>query len=110
MEMNSMADEKQLIAIRTFCDKPYSDRGLKRLMGKGRDFHDWDDLIQQISYFDFGHIQKDEKIVQSVAKLVRKEFPNGPDWDKSVKVPGAHEKILTTIRSGLAESLSGKPS
>jgi hypothetical protein len=80
------------------------------MMGNGRDYHDWDDLIQQISYFDFGHIQKDEAIVQSVAKLVRKEFPNGPDWDKSVNVPGGHEKILTTIRSGLAELLPGKPS
>ena len=101
-----MADEKQMNAIRFFCEKPYSDHGLKQRMGKGRDFHDWSDLIQQISYFDFGHIQTDTALVQSVARLVRKEFPSGQEWNKSVKVAGAHEKILATIRSGLASGLS----
>ena len=100
-----MADEKQMSAIRFFCGRPYSDHGMKRRMGKGRDYHDWGDLIQQISYFDFGYIQKDEEIVQSVANLVRKEFPDGQDFNKLVKVAGAHEKILTTIRSGLAAAL-----
>lgn len=79
-----MADEKQLNAVRYFSAKPYSDHGLKRRMGKGRDFHNWSDLIQQISYFDCGHIQKDEVMVQAVARLVRKEFPNGEDWNNIV--------------------------
>jgi len=100
-----MADEKQMSAISFFCARPYSDHGLKRRMGKGRDYHDWGDLIQQISYFDFGYIQKDEEIVQSVANLVRKEFHDGQDFNKLVKVAGAHEKILTTIRSGLTAAL-----
>src|SRR5436309_1774067 len=96
-ERDNMADEKQLNAVRFFCEKAYSDHGLKQRMGKGRDYHDWGDLIQQISYFDFGHIQKDEKLVESVARIVRKEFPNGQEWSKMVKVAGAHEKILTSI-------------
>ena len=100
-----MADEKQMNAIRFFCGRPYSDHGMKRRMGKGRDYHDWGDLIQQISYFDFGHIQKDEVLVQSVATIVRKDFPDGQEFNKLVKVAGAHEKILTTIRSGLNAAL-----
>lgn len=100
-----MADEKQMSAISFFCARPYSDHGMKRRMGKGRDYHDWGDLIQQISYFDFGHIQKDETLVQSVAKTVGKDFPDGQEFSKLVKVAGAHEKILTIIRSGLAAAL-----
>ena len=95
-----MADEKQMNAIRFFCEKPYSDHGLKQRMGKGRDFHDWSDLIQQISYFDFGHIQTDTALVQSVARLVRKEFPSGQEWNKSVKVAGAHEKSWQRFAAG----------
>ncbi len=104
-----MADEKQMSAVRFFCERPYSDHGLKRRMGKGRDFHDWGDLIQQISYFDFGHVQTDDALVESVARSVRKEFPDGQQWKKMVTVAGAHEKILTSIRSGLAELLPAKP-
>ena len=95
-----MADEKQMNAIRFFCAKPYSDHGSKR--SKGRDYHDWSDLVQQISYFEFGHIQTDEAIVETVARLARKEFPNGPDWDRTVKAVDAHERILSIIRGGLA--------
>jgi ribosomal protein L16/L10AE len=104
-----MSDEKQMNAIRFFCEKPYSDHGLKQRMGKGRDYHEWSDLIQQISYFDFGHTQKDEAMVQTVAKLIRVEFPDGKAWNKIVKIAGSHEKILTTIRSGLAALLPVKP-
>jgi hypothetical protein len=104
-----MADEKQLNAIRYFCEKPYSDHGLKQRMGKGRDFHDWSDLIQQISYLDFGHIQKDEALVDSVARHLRKEFPNGQQWNKMVKLESAQERILSTIRSGLAVTLTVNP-
>src|SRR5271167_2813438 len=104
-----MADEKQMNAILFFCRKPYSDHGLKQLSKKGRDYHDWSDSIQQISYFDFGHILKDETLVQSAAKLVQKEFPNGKEWNEIVNAPGSHEKILTTIRSGLAALLPVKP-
>jgi len=104
-----MTDEKQMNAVRFFCEQPYSDHGLKQRMGKGRDFHDWSDLIQQISYFDCGHIQKDETMVEVVARILRKEFPNGQEWNKMVKVAGAHEKILTRIRNGLAVSLPAEP-
>jgi hypothetical protein len=97
-----MADEKQMNAIRFFCRTPYSDHGLKRASGKGRYYHDWSDLIQQISYFDFGHVQKDAKMVQSIALVARKAYPNGEDWEVIVKAPGAHENILSIIRSGLA--------
>lgn len=95
-----MADEKQMNAIRFFCVKPYSGHDSKR--SKGRDYHDWSDLVQQISYFDFGHVQTDVAMVETVARLVRKEFPNGPDWDRAVKALGAHEKILSIIRGSLA--------
>lgn len=104
-----MADEKQLNAIRFFCEQPYSDHGLKRRMGKGRDYHDWSDLIQQISYFDYGHIQKDEALVRSVAGPLRKQFPSGPEWSKMVNVAGTHERILAAIRSGLAAMLPENP-
>jgi hypothetical protein len=104
-----MADEKQLNAIRYFCEKPYSDHGLKQRMGKARDFHDWSDLIQQISYLDFGHIQNDEVLIESIARPLKKEFPNGQEWNKLVKLEGAQEKILSTIRSGLAASLTISP-
>jgi hypothetical protein len=66
-------------------------------------------FFQQISYFDFGHIEKDETLVETVARVVRKEFPDGQEWNKMVKVAGAHETILTSIRSGLAASLPVKP-
>ena len=104
-----MADEKQMNAIRFFCRMPYSDHGLKRASGKGSHYHDWSDLIQQISYFDFGHIQKDEAPLKAVAPIVRKEFPNGEDWNKITNAPGAHERILSIIRSGLAGQLVLEP-
>ena len=94
-----MADEKQMSAVRFFCrNKPSS---------KGN--HNWGELVQQVSYFDFGHIQKDEAIIQAVARLVRKDFPNGEKWDKIVNAPGAHEKILAIIRSGLTALLKAVP-
>jgi hypothetical protein len=96
-----MADEKQMSAVRFFCRKVASN--------KGRTIHDWSDLVQQVSYFDFGHIQKDELLIQTVAKQVRREFPNGEKWDKIVNAPGAHDIILSTIRSGLAALLKTEP-
>ena len=104
-----MADEKQMNAIRFFGGHRHSDHGRKRSSGKGRDYHDWSDLIQQISYFDFRHIQKDEATLKAVAGLIRKEFPNGPNWNKIANAPGAHERILSIIRSGLAAQLALKP-
>jgi hypothetical protein len=92
-----MADEKQMSAVRFFCRKTVS--------SKAKINHDWSELVQQVSYFDFGHIQKDTALVQSVARLVRKGFPNGDNWHKIVNATGAHETILTVIRSGLAALL-----
>jgi hypothetical protein len=100
-ETNAMADEKQMSAVRFFCRKTAT--------RKGNLNHDGSDLVQQISYFDFGHIQKDEAMIQAVARLARKEFPNGEKWDKLVNVPGAHENILTIIRTGLAALLKTEP-
>ncbi|HZZ27239.1 MAG TPA: hypothetical protein VFE46_04460 [Pirellulales bacterium] len=91
-----MADEKQLNAIRFFCKKPFSDNGAKK--SKGPTYHCWSDLVQQISYFDFGHTQKDQALVENVDRIVRKEFPNDEHWDRTVKAQGAHEKILSIIR------------
>ena len=51
--------------------------------------HDWSELVQQVSYFDFGHIQKDKAMIQAVVRRVRKEFPNGERWNKIVNAPGA---------------------
>jgi hypothetical protein len=94
-----MADEKQMSAVRFFCrNKPSS---------KGN--HDWSELVQQVSYFDFGHIQKDGAMIQTVARRVRKEFPNGETWGKTVNGPGAHENILAIIRSGLAALIKAEP-
>jgi hypothetical protein len=56
-----MVDEKQMSAVRFFCRKRASSKGN----------HDWSELVQQVSYFDFGHIQKDEVMIQAVARLVR---------------------------------------
>ena len=75
-----MSDEKQMSAVRFFCRNTVSNTGHFN--------HDWNDLIQQVSYFDFGHIQKDKALVQAVARLVRKEFPNGENWNKIVNAPG----------------------
>jgi hypothetical protein len=96
-----MADEKQMSAVRFFCRKTASN--------KGRTIHDWSDLVQQVSYFDYGHIQKDEPLIQTVAKQVRREYPNAEKWDKIVNAPGAHENILSIIRSGLAALLKVEP-
>ena len=74
-----MSDEKQMRAVRFFCRKTAASEGN----------HDWSDLVQQVSYFDYGHIQKDESMIRAVARLVRKEFPNGENWDKIVNAPGA---------------------
>ena len=101
-ENDIMADEKQMNAVRFFCKRPSSDSGAKK--SKGPNYHNWSDLVQQISYFDFGHIQKDAAIVQTVDRLVRKEFPNDPGWDKHVNATGAQERILSIIRSGLANA------
>ena|ERR1051326_1973848 len=95
-----MADEKQLSAIRFFCRKRKSDRRSKQ--PKGRDYHDWGDLVQQISYFDFGHIQKDDALVQTVARSARKEYPDGQNWMTLVNAPGSHERILSGVRSSFA--------
>lgn len=103
-----MADEKQINAIRFFCRTSYSDHGVTRTSKSGGS-HDWSDLVQQISYFDFGHIQKDEATIKAVARLCVKEFPNGEDWIKITNAPGAHERILSIIRSGLAAQLALKP-
>lgn len=94
-----MADEKQMNAVQFFCKHPFSDNGSKK--SKGVSYHNWGDLVQQISYFDFGHTQKDESIVQAVGKVVRREFPNDQDWDRIVTAPGVHERILSVIRTGL---------
>jgi hypothetical protein len=91
-----MADEKQLNAVRFFCKKPFSDTGSKK--SKGPSYHCWSDLVQQISYFDFGHTQKDQAIVENVDRMVRKEFPNDEHWDRTIKVEGIHERILSIIR------------
>jgi hypothetical protein len=93
-------DEKQLSAIRYFCVNPHSGTASNR--SKGGDYHNWAYLVQQISYFDFGHIQKDEAVVRVAVRQVRKELPNGPDWDRFVKAKDAHQRILSIIRSALA--------
>ena len=97
-----MADEKQLNAVRFFCKKPFSDSGSKK--SKGPSHHNWSDLVQQISYFDFGHLQKDEAVVHAVDRIIRKQFPNDEDWDRTIMTPGVHERILAIIRSGLADA------
>ena len=97
-----MADEKQLNAVRFFCKKPFSDSSSKN--SKRPRHHNWSDLVQQISYFDFGHIQKDEAVVQAVNRIIRKEFPNDEDWDRTIMTPGVHERILAIIRSGLTDA------
>jgi hypothetical protein len=93
-----MADEKQMNAVQFFCKHPVSDNGSKKSKSNR---HNWSDLIQQISYFDFGHTQKDDAIVQTVDRLIRKDFPNDQDWDQTVTAPGVHERILSIIRNGL---------
>jgi hypothetical protein len=114
-EANDMADEKQMKAIRNFCAKPFSQHGAKRTSGKGRFPHDWSDLVEQISYFDYGHTQKDEAKVQAIGKRVRAEFPNpnsianGSEWDQMVNAPDAHERILEIIRTGLVAAFGARP-
>jgi hypothetical protein len=93
-----MPDEKQLNAVQFFCKHPYSDSGSKKSKAN---HHNWGDLVQQISYFDFGHTQKDSAIVQTVDRVVRKEFPKDQDWNRTVTAPGVHERILSVIRNGL---------
>jgi hypothetical protein len=104
-----MADEKQMNAIRFFCKHPYSDHGVKRAPAKGSYYHDWSDLVQQISYFDCGHTQKDEATIKAVARLCAKEFPSDENWTQITDAPGAHERILSIIRNGLAAQLALKP-
>ena len=104
-----MSEEKPMNAVKQFCAKRFALHGSKRASGKGRFDHDWSDLVDQISYFDYGHKQKDEAKIQAIGRRVRAEFPNPPsaargsEWDQAVNAPGAHERILTIIRNGLAE-------
>ena len=93
-----MADEKQLNAVRFFCKHPFSNRGSKKSKAN---FRNWSDLVQQISYFDFGHTQQDRAIVQIVDLLIRREFSNTQNWERSVSQPVAHHRILSIIRGGL---------
>ena len=74
-----MADEKQISAVRFFCRSTPSNSGQFN--------HDWSELVQQVSYFDFGQIQKDKGMIQSVVRSVRKDFPNGETWGKIRKRP-----------------------
>ncbi|HEX4146830.1 MAG TPA: hypothetical protein VHY91_25255 [Pirellulales bacterium] len=110
-----MADEKQMKAIRDFCAKPFSQHGSKRSSGQGRFDHDWADLVEQISYFDYGRTQNDEPKVQAIGKRVRAEFPNpksianGLEWDQMVNAPGSHVRILEIIRSGLVSAFGVRP-
>ena len=60
-----MADEKQMSAVRFFCRKTASSKGN----------HDWSDLVQQVSYFDFGHIQKDAVAGSSRRSAGTKRIP-----------------------------------
>jgi hypothetical protein len=96
-----MADEKQLNAVRFFCKHPSSDSGSKKFKAN---HHNWGDLVQQISYFDFGHTQKDTAIILTVDRLVRKEFPKDSAWSQTVSGPGVDERILSIIRSGLVSA------
>jgi hypothetical protein len=109
-----MSDEKPMKAIKLFCAKPFSQHGSKRNSSKGRFEHDWSDLVDQVSYFDYGHTQKDEAKIQAIGRLVRSEFPNpkskleSPEWSAIVNAPGAHERILEIIRKGLV-AIEGEP-
>jgi len=94
-----MADEKQMSAVRFFCKHPFSDSGSKKSKAN---HYNWADLVQQISYFDFGHTQQDKAIIKAVDRMVRKEYPNDENWNRSAGAPSFHEKILSTIRSGFA--------
>jgi hypothetical protein len=96
-----MADEKQLNAVRFFCKHPSSNSGSKKSKA---DYPNWGDLVQQISYFDFGHIQKDLAIVQTVDRIIRKEYPKGKDWIQTVSGPGVDERILSIIRTALTSA------
>jgi hypothetical protein len=104
-----MSDDKPMNAVKLFCAKRFAMHGSKRASSKGRYDHDWSDLVDQVSYFDFGHKQKDEAKIQAIGRHVRAEFPNPPsiargsEWDQAVNAPGAHERILAIIRNGLAE-------
>ncbi len=84
-------------AVQFFCKHPFSDSGSKKSKGNR---HNWGDLVQQISYLIW-HTQKDQSIVQTVDRVIRKEFPNDQHWDRTVKAPGVQERILSVIRNGL---------
>ena len=102
---------KALNAVKLFCSKAYGEHGKKRTSGeqKGWFEHDWGDLVQTISYIDYGHIQEIPTAATEGAS-VRKEYLNNPDWNTNVNRDGVHEKILTIIRVDLAivEEQQGK--
>jgi hypothetical protein len=101
--------EKALNAIRRFCSKPYADNGKKRTSGDhiGWFERDWADLVQDLSYIDYGHIQK-LPAAWAIGNIVRKSYRNGVDWNTRVNAPGVHDHILEMIRSGLT-ALEAQP-
>ena len=100
--------DKALNAVRIFCRKARAGQGAKRTHGehKGWYEHDWGDLVQLISFVDYGHIQPLPK-AWAVGNQIKKGLRGVTTWDERPATRLVHQQILADIRLAVA-SLEGK--
>jgi len=104
MMHQDLCDPKGLRAVRQFLRVPWSKHGTKRTTGehKGWYEHDWGDLVQDISYLDYGHTQG-IPVAAEIARQLRRKCQTRAQWDQIANDPDAHREILTFIRSALSD-------
>ena len=104
-----MADEKQMSAIRFFCRTSYLDHGVQRASKSGSVNMTGATWSSRFLTSTSATSRRTRQRLKPSLAFVLKEFPNGEDWMKITNAPGAHEKILSIIRNGLAAQLALKP-
>ena len=102
-------DSEVLRKVREFLSRPWNKHGTRRTTGehKGWYEHDWGDLVQSISLFDYGHMQ-DIPIAAKIAKQVRKGRQTKAQWEQLAVNPEVPCKILALVRIALY-AIEGPP-
>lgn len=102
MQQN-LENPKGLGEVRQFLSKPWRKHGTKRTTGKHKGWyeHDWGDLVQRISFVDYGHKQA-IPIATEIAKRLRRKYRTRDEWEQLEADPDAHREVLALVRSALS--------
>jgi len=102
-------DSMALHDIRRFLSVPWQEHGARRTTGehKGWYEHDWGDLVQRISYIDYGHIQ-DIPAATEIAGVLRRRCRTRTEWERLRTDQEEHEEIIALVRNALA-AIEGPP-